>query len=589
MITAIHITHEARAKMGGIGAVLEGLITAEPYQRVVDRTLLVGTAELPLEDPPPDLVSVQYESNGAGPGPGRSETAVAPLLRGIERAYGVRVFYGQRALTGPLGGRRAVVDLLLLDVRQAHAAPVSNLKGELFGRFGLRSDRFEHDWAYEEWVRVAMPALGAVGAYLGHSTDGAVLVSHEFMGLPALLAARIHVPDLRTVYWAHEVPPVRDLIESRPDHRLRFDLALGTEAGRRAYEDLLREETTFKHALVSRAHAAHAVFAVSDRVADELRLLGPAFRATPVEIVYNGLPAHGADLGQCQASRRLLLDYAEALVGFRPDFLFTHVTRPVVSKAIGRDLAVLEQMDPLLGKRGRTAVLLVLATDGGRRDPDLVCRMEREYGWPLFHRVGWPDLVKGEVEVGLAVQRHNEAARATRAVLINQFGFRPYDCGNRVPAGLALADLRRGSDVEFGQSTYEPFGISPLEVLAFGGISVITRSCGCTRLLERLTGNRLPANVLIADYAAPLASVAEAARDADADRVEREVAGAVARELLERLPTDPAGFARLLEAGAHLAEQMSWRAVCEDHFLPALERCLGLKRPPRLQPVPLVH
>lgn len=589
MITAIHITHEARAKMGGIGTVLEGLITSDPYRRVVDRTLLVGTAELPLKDPPGDLTSVLYETGATYSGPGAPDVSLAPLFREIEQAYGVRVFCGQRALLGPLGGRRAIVDLLLLDVRQVWAESVDALKGRLFERFGLRSDRFEHDWGYEEWVRVALPALKAVTAYLGNSTDGAMLVSHEFMGLPTLLAARLHVPDLKTVYWAHEVPPVRDLIENHPDHRSRFDIALQTPAGRRTYEDLLREESTFKHALVSRAHAAHVVFAVSDRVADELRLLGPGFRATPVQIVYNGLPSHAADLGTCLASRLLLVDYAEALVGFRPDFVFTHVTRPVVSKALDRDLAVLEHLDPLLAERGRRAVLFVLATDGGRRNPDLVCRMERKYGWPVNHRIGWPDLVKGEVEFGLAAQRHNDAARATRAVLINQFGLRQYDCGNRVPAGLSFADLRRGSDVEFGQSTYEPFGISPLEVLVFGGISVITRCCGCTRFLERIAGAGLPANVLIADYAAPFAAFDRLPDEEERAHIEQDTAREVARELLRRLPTDPDGFARLLEDGARLARRMSWAAVCEAYFLPALEACLDLKPPRRPADVPLIH
>ena len=38
----IHSTHEAEFKMGGIGAVLDGLLCAPSYLNQVDRSLLVG-------------------------------------------------------------------------------------------------------------------------------------------------------------------------------------------------------------------------------------------------------------------------------------------------------------------------------------------------------------------------------------------------------------------------------------------------------------------------------------------------------------------------------------------------------------------
>ena len=577
MITLIHLTHEARGKMGGIGAVLEGLLTSDAYQHVVDRTLLIGTAEIPLQSPPADLAHVFYETVTSCVTPKGRESRLVGAFASLEETYGLRLFYGQRAMAAPLGGRRTLFDVLLLDVHHLYAAPVNRFKHDLYRAYGIESTRYEHDWGYEEWVRAAVPALDAIRAYLGGRTDGAVLVSHEFMGLPTLLAARAEWPDLKSVYWAHEVPPVRDLLEQQADHQLLFDVALRTSDGRRTYEALLQEENTFKHALVSRAHAATRIFAVSDRIAEELKLLGPKLRETPIDVVYNGLPARSIDLADRLASRHRLLDYAEHLFAFRPDFTFTHVTRPVVSKALERDLAVLGHMEPLLAERGKRAMLLVLATDGGRRNPDLVCQMEAEYGWPVAHRVGWPDLVKGEVEFGLATQAYNESARATRAVLVNQFGFGRPDCGNRVPEGLTFVDLRRGTDVEFGQSTYEPFGISPLEVLAFGALSVITRVSGCAQFIDRITGGRLPRNVLVAEYAAAVRDGARPLAPDERRRIEDSVAAALARELVERLPGCPADFAELLDIGSRLARRMDWQTVGCEFFLPALARCLGLE------------
>jgi glycosyltransferase involved in cell wall biosynthesis len=572
MTTLIHVTHEAREKMGGIGAVLEGLLTARAYQEAADRTILIGNAELPLAEALPGLETVLYETGGpATDGAGLAPDLARALAR-IEAAYGVRVFYGVRVIAGPLDMRRTPVELVLFDVRDAIREPVNRLKQELWAAYGLESDRFQSDWSYEEWVRLAGPALEAAEALLGPKTADALLISHEFMGLPALLAARLRMPDLRTVYWAHEVPPVRDLIEKRADERLVFHEAMRTASGQRAYETLLRESGGFKQALVSRAHRAHHIFAVSDAVAQELALLAPEFRQTPTDVVYNGLPVRPIGLDDRLRSRSRLKNYLEALLGFRPDYLFTHVARPVPSKSLERDLAVLEHLDDRLADAGRTAALVVLATDGGRRTSDLVREMESAYGWPVHHRVGWPDLVKGEVAFGQAVESYNRRARATRAVLVNQFGLDRASCGERVPEDLSFQDLRQGSDVEFGQSAYEPFGIAQLETLAFGGICVISRACGCAQFLARVAGDRMPENVLLAHYAAP---PGEDAADLDAERVEHEVAANLARELAERLPVGREAFERLLASGLELARKMSWQAVSRDYVVPALARCLG--------------
>ena len=45
----VHITHEAGVKVGGIGAVLNGLLGAEAYNKAVERTIVVGP--LNVENP----------------------------------------------------------------------------------------------------------------------------------------------------------------------------------------------------------------------------------------------------------------------------------------------------------------------------------------------------------------------------------------------------------------------------------------------------------------------------------------------------------------------------------------------------------
>ncbi|MBL7140044.1 MAG: hypothetical protein ISS74_03965 [Planctomycetes bacterium] len=579
MYTLVHVTHEAQEKMGGIGAVLEGLLTARAYQAAVERTILLGCGQVPPETLPATVEEVLYQTGGPA-GEGVAD-GLAAAFRHIEATYGVRLLHARRRVPCPLRQRRSRVELLLFDVSDALPEPINRTKADLWASYGLESDRFEHDWGYEEWVRLAAPALAAVEALVGPALAHAALVSHEFMGLPTLLAARLRVPDLRTIYWAHEVPPVRDLIEREVGHRLVFDRALETEAGAASYQAALRQNGGYKHALVSRAHHASAIFAVSERVAKELALLADPFRRRPIEVAYNGLPVRPITLEERLRSRRRLIRYAKALAGFAPDYVFTHVARAVASKAIERDLAVLEHLDDRLAERGKSAVLFVLATDAGRRDPDTVRHMETAYGWPMHHREGWPDLAGGETSIGRAAQAYNGWARATRVVLINQFGFDRASCGERMSADMRFLDLRQGSDVEFGQSAYEPFGIAPLETLAFGGICVLACACGCADLLRRVADEPLPENILLADYSAPPEAGPAPISEGETRRIEHEVAARLAATLADRLPTSQDDIERLLESGWALAERMSWQAMCRDYIAPALARSFGDRPPAR--------
>ena len=105
--------------------------------------------------------------------------------------------------------------------------------------------------------------------------------------------------------------------------------------------------------------------------------------------------------------------------------------------------------------------------------------MEQHYHWPVAHREGLPDLSNGEAAYYTGVQEFNAHLRNIKVVFINQFGWEQKLCGNRMPADMEFMDIRKGSDVEFGQSIYEPFGIAQVEPISFGGICVFSE---CLRL-----------------------------------------------------------------------------------------------------------
>ncbi|MEE8169069.1 MAG: hypothetical protein V3T70_00845, partial [Phycisphaerae bacterium] len=511
---------------------------------------------------------------------GRRDHPAAAALRDVEHRYGVRIVYGRRRLHAIGAGITAAPDVLLLDLSHAEPLRLELFKFRLYERFGLRSDPYEHVWDYEQYVRLAEPGLAAVRA-IGGCGPGieCVVVAHEFMGMPTALAAMLHEEyACRTVFHAHEVAAVRKIVEEHPGHDAMFyNVLRRARSDGRFLKDVFGSQIdNFKHPLVKAARHCDAILAVGDQVVEELRFLGPEFADAPIHLAYNGIPAHTETPAQETASRERLRDYAETLLGFRPDFVFTHVTRLVRSKGLWRDLDVLAHVDRALLAEDRTAVLFVLSTEiGGPRPAADVRRMEREWDWPLAHREGWPDLTSGEAAYYASVQAFNARSRACKIVFINQFGFDREHCGERMPAAMEFWDVRRGSDVEFGLSVYEPFGIAPIEAMSYGCVSVISTMSGCAGFVNRVTDGEPAPNVLIADYTAldrPVERVEDLLNlnDADRRRLEGATARDVANRLMKVLPRTPADRAVLLDRGHRIASRMSWDAVANSYILPVL-------------------
>jgi hypothetical protein len=250
-----------------------------------------------------------------------------------------------------------------------------------------------------------------------------------------------------------------------------------------------------------------------------------------------------------------------------------------------RDLRVLEHVEEHLRARNETAVLFALSTEVPARRGDDVRRMEQMHRWPVAHREGLPDLSGGEAAYYQGVQEFNAQSRNVKVVFVNQFGWERKLCGNRMPADMEFMDIRKGSDVEFGQSIYEPFGIAQVEPISFGGICVFSNVCGCAGFVEKAaaaTGGRTP-NVIVADYTdlpekglrpEQLMNIGQAQRD----QIENTVATMVANELMTRLPKRPEEFEPFIERGYELARQMSWDAVARDYVVPGIQRAARAQR-----------
>lgn len=583
--TIAHVTHEAVEKVGGIGSVLEGMLTSNAYRAAVGRSILVGPAgghhfESPLRRLG-DHVTIKYSSVDEVDTEGWGRR-----FRPIEYAFNVRIAYGQRHYVADGDGRSGEADILLIDVSNPNEPLLNAFKTRLWERFGIDAARYQADWGFEEYCRLAEPAFYALSALLSEEELPCIVFAHENMGMCTALKATLDGGNaFRTIFHAHECASARHVVEHHAGHDTAFYniMRLAKEAGQ-CIEDVFGSmQDNSRHALISRSHELDAIIAVGDPTAEELHFLSPEMRESPIDLVYNGIGVFHADADGERRSRVLMDQWAEQVVGYVPQILMTHVTRPVISKGLWRDLAVASAMDEELGRRGQKALYVLLACGALPRSYEQVNEMAASYGWPRTHREGYPDVVGPEVALAAMFKAFNESHQNIEAILVNQFGWTRQALGDAAPEDIDFADLRRATDVEFGQSTYEPFGIAHFEPLGSGAICIPSSVCGCAssyrHVLDRLglTEADIP-NVIIADYTQlndgqqwtmdSLLNMTQTQRD----EIGQHVAQRTAELLLERLPRNDADRQRLLETGARIAGEMDWDHIVRDGMLPLFER-----------------
>src|SRR4051794_18976261 len=550
MQTVVHVTHEAIHKIGGIGAVLHGLFTARTYLDAVKRNILVGPfwpTDAAGESRLGSDGEVLYSSLDS-----LFRSPLAARFREIEQTFDVGIVYGRRKFVDKETGVTSVPEVLLFDVSRFDEKKIGEFKFQLWKTFGIESSKYENIWDFEQYMRLAQPAIAALHALgAASSVEPCVILSHEYMGMPTALAAILEGErsNFRTIFYAHEVATMRRIVEGHPGHDTMFyNVMRSAMAAGHFVEDVFGDQSGYyKHALVKCARYCDSIFAVGDYTLKEARFLGADFVTVDAQIAYNGVPSWKIDVAEKMRSRNKLRKYCNTLLKFEPDYVFSHVTRLVPSKGLWRDLRVLEHLEKHLRDRNETAVLFTLSTEVPARRGDDIRRMEQNYHWPVVHREGLPDLSGGEAAYYQGVQEFNAQSRNIKVVFINQFGFDSRVCGLRMPADMEFMDIRKGSDAEFGQSIYEPFGIAQVEPISFGGICVFSECCGCAGFVAKATGGQPTPNVIVADYTdlpersmrpEQLMTIGQRERD----EVEHRVAEKVARQLMERLPRSPEQF-----------------------------------------------
>ncbi|NQV32789.1 MAG: hypothetical protein HQ515_08850 [Phycisphaeraceae bacterium] len=576
--TAVHLTDEIFDQTLNCHHALEGWLTSEAYHDSIERSIVVA----------PLLTSQSARTHRLGP-EGEilystlddiNNTELGPVFDRIEAHLKIKLVYGFQTVLHPITRVPSRIETLLLDVRHMNRSIVNTFKRELFEDFGIQSHRFEHLWQYEQSVRLAPAAMAALEA-LNAMDDMTTIISHNYTSVPTLLCAmQKPLCHVTTVFCAHEVPSIREIVEAHPGHDTMFYNVMGQALRENLYIDEVFGEPchTFQHTLTQAASHCHRILASGHNVAREMRFLDPGLQNKTMDIMYDGLAPKKINLAERHHARNKLKAYCEELLSYTPDWVFSHVAKRIKSKALWRDLRVLSALDREFLDTGQTGVMYMVCTDATRRPARDILQMEVNYGWPVAHREGLPDLIGDEIPVFDLVQAFNARARNIKVLFINQDGFDTETCGQHMPTGMTPADLRQGTDVEFCLSIYEPFGSSQLEPMAYGGLCVLNQTCGCTEFFEAVAQG-VPQNALIADYTNvgdnhPNIEDALRIGQSQRDQVEQTVCGELAEKIWARLPKTDAESQALLETGSHLAEQMHWNTIIRNYLYPMLQNNL---------------
>ena len=573
MRVAVHITHEAARKIGGIGAVINGMCNSKAHHDFFQTTLLYGPLFTLTGDSSSHLGKegkVLFSTRD-----GLDRATYTGLFRDIIEKYEVDIIYGKRDVAEQFNqDRKTTVDVILLGIHNMNQVEVINFKYRLWQDFGIRSDLYSDNWDYEQYVRIAIPLLEILERLYG-SEVAYHHFAHEYMGIPSALSVVRAGKNHKTTFVAHEVSTVRFLVESHPGHDISFYNTLYNSRSDKSLEEVFgSQKSNPRNALIELAPNLDSILCVSDLVRDEYLFLNPRTPPEKIRVASNGLTTKEITLERKTRSRQRIVEYTNSLFNFTPDVILTHVSRLVTSKGIWRDISLLYNLDQLFDSNHLKGVYILLSTFVSTgRAPEDILRIESEYGWPVMHSEGWPDLVGMEVETYRYLQLFNSRSKAIKGVFINQFGFSKEKCGSRVPPNTDLLDLRVASDAEIGLSVYEPFGIAQLETIPFGGTSILSSSCGSAAMLQRIFANAEIKPFYVLDFIGAgkemtndqLRKLTQEQRNV----IERTLVSQHAKAVFDVLPVSEQHREAYLRNAQRYLDQLTWETTVTAYLKPS--------------------
>ncbi len=131
---------------------------------------------------------------------------------------------------------------------------------------------------------------------------------------------------------------------------------------------------------------------------------------------------------------------------------------------------------------------------------------------------------------------------------------------------LLRDDLYRAADLNWGLSSYDSYGLSPLESLSCGALSVISAISGSSSHVKKI-GNS-GKNIILIDYHSDFCrkSILSAQSSEKYVSFMDRTNQTAARQIAERFPVNENEQVELIENGKYLSRVMSWENVMQQYF-----------------------
>ena len=247
MQTVVHVTHEAIQKIGGIGAVLQGLFTSRTYLDSVQRNILVGPY-WPTDDdrraaPRPDRARCSTAASTASTAR-RSPAAFA-------RSSSITTSASSTAAARYVDKETGVIstpEVLLIDVSRVRQAQDRRTSNSPAGKSSAsRAPATRTSGISSSTCASPRRRSQRCTRWAPRSTvEPCVILSHEYMGMPTCLAAILEGEraNFRTIFYAHEVATMRRIVEGHPGHDTMFYNVMRTAMAQGHYvEDVFGDQS----------------------------------------------------------------------------------------------------------------------------------------------------------------------------------------------------------------------------------------------------------------------------------------------------------------------------------------------------------
>lgn len=630
------VSWEASRIVGGVGNVINNVLSTASYMNSAHRTFLIGPMNMPINvDSSPESLSeiaarlnskilYAYGKNVAG-----IDKEKYYRLKKIEESYGVGVVYlrdysnmnvsqtierilidfsytvtSKNVYSGYLNlFLNELSEYLDINVeygtseyelfddfqKQLYGNDLKRMLANLKDNQSSEYTHIDNDVVYG--LLLAKPAIELLNALLG-SDEICVLNVMDFFSLPTAFAAilercRGRLPGiwekkgnkyenyrLRTHYWASEVKPVRNIVEGYID----MHDSHGTDVPKWANGLLVRQlikncveskretvltDSPFLRSIVKhppvqflqKIHLLDSVSAVSEQVRDELYAFNS--NLSMVQVIPHGnryIELNGVKdklFYKRRVFEKLLFladksdmdwnRFSESLSAL--DLVLSiHISRPELCKKLERDLQVCHYLKEELKFQKRKIIhLFIIPRNQG---------YSRRYLNDLRERIS---------EI-------NKESNHFYCMLIEDA---QWPCYRDVKGEIYLSrdDLYRAVDLNWGLSSYDSYGLSPLESLSCGALSIISAASGSSSHIRKIKNSAK--NIVVIDYHSnfcreyiSLRKESQEEYGAFMDKVNQTAASQIA----ERFPDNEDEQDELIKNGKYLSREISWENIVRKYF-----------------------